>query len=106
MQHAESGETVLWAGFSVNSLSRLIAQEVVSPIDYLTCFVTSAGARRPSGRVRWINGRTMKPGSSPTNGCYFTCCTRNPEVNINFVSHFSAIGRIVAPYLFAGLDEE
>lgn len=89
--HGGPGSAVLWAGFSLEQLRTL-----------QDCPLMTTGQAPPKPsfwprvvideRIRWIDGRTGKPGKSPGQGNFFALLGGDEEMRQRFRRIFSELG--------------
>ena len=94
------GAAVLWAGYSVGPLPRLHACEPFDdgtpcpgPLSWPFVLIgPQAPCTTTGGRIKWISGKTGKPGEQPGHGNYFCLLSHEPDQQARFRERFGQFG--------------
>ena len=100
-----AGAAVIWAGFSLNPLSRLLACEPFEdgtpcpgPTSWPLVFIgPNAPHTTGGGRIMWTDGNTGEPGKQPGHGNYFCLLGGDDAQRARFRERFGAFGEYQAP---------
>lgn len=102
VEHAFDGGAVLWAGFASGAFFRLgtfvvDGRRLPGPSEWPFVPVLYGPGTTGSGRIKWIDGKTLQPGRSPAHHNFYCLLGGDAAMRARFREVFSIFGPVTTP---------